>query len=76
MRNKKFANGVASLGSDFEFYFYEIFFGTLRARAAGGVHTVSSNLNRSKFENALEPYGCRLGEVWEEGIHIIAYEAL
>lgn len=42
----------------------EFFFGTLRARAVGGVHTVSSNLTRSKFENALKPYGSWLGEVW------------
>ena len=45
----------------------KIIFGTLRARAVGGVYTVSSNLTRSKFENALEPYGSRLGEVWRTG---------
>ncbi len=45
----------------------EIFFGVLRARAVGGIRAESSNLTRSKFENRLEPYGSRLGEVWRRG---------
>ena len=48
----------------FGFILMKFFFGALGARAVGGVHTVSSNLTRSKFENRLEPYGSRLGEVW------------
>ena len=53
----------------------EIIFGTLRARAAGGLHTVSSNLNRSNFENRLEPYGSELGKVWRSGGGLLALQA-
>ena len=51
----------------FSFILMEIFFGVLRARAVGGKRSVSSNLNRSKFENRLEPCSSRAHRIGGQG---------